>query len=245
MESLETRIDHHFRTNALLAEALTHPSLSYENRRRDPDNQRLEFLGDSILSLVISEELYKRLPDSDEGTLTRMRSRLVSAPTLAMLARQLDLGAHLKLGRAEENNGGRERESALADALEALIGAVYLDSTLLEAQRFILKIYAEELHVVMVERPEIHNPKGQLQEILQGASGTAPVYEIVNSAGPDHQRHYEAAALWDGRKLGRGYGASKKEAEIEAARQALNGQALEALLQELSAQRLAGTTKNV
>ncbi len=245
MESLETRIDHHFRTDALLTEALTHPSLSYETRRRDPDNQRLEFLGDAILSLVISEDLYKRLPGNDEGTLTRMRSRLVSAPTLAKLARQLDLGAHLRLGRAEENNGGRERESALADALEALIGAVYLDGTLEEAQRFILKIYAEELHVVMVERPEIHNPKGQLQELLQGASGMAPTYEIVNSAGPDHQRHYEAAVRWEERELGRGFGPSKKEAEIESARQALSNPILENLLQELNAQRLAGAAKNM
>src|SRR5437879_4752707 len=113
MESLETRLGHTFQNQALLLEALTHPSLSYEMRRREPDNQRLEFLGDAILSIIVSDDLYRRLPTSDEGVLTRMRSRLVSTGTLAKLARELDLGSDLRLGRAEENNGGRERESAL------------------------------------------------------------------------------------------------------------------------------------
>lgn len=233
MESLESRIGHSFHNQALLTEALTHPSLSYETKRREPDYERLEFLGDSILGVLTCDELFRRIPDADEGVLSRLRSRLVSAPTLARLARQLDLGPHLRLGRAEEFNGGRERESTLANALEALIAALYLDSSLETTRTFLLRLMENELREVMAERPETQNPKGQLQEVLQGISGITPLYDIVSSEGPDHQRRYEAAARWEGRELGRGFGASKKEAEIDAARNALGSEVLNSLLKEL------------
>jgi ribonuclease-3 len=241
MESLESRIGHSFRNPALLAEALTHPSLSYETKRREPDYERLEFLGDSILGVVVCDELFRRMPEADEGVLSRLRSRLVSAPTLARLARQLDLGRHLRLGRAEEFNGGRDRESTLANALEALIAALYLDSALETTRGFLLALFEKELRDVVEERPEMQNPKGQLQEVLQGASGITPLYEIVSSEGPDHQRRYEAAAKWEGQELGRGFGASKKEAEIEAARSALGSEILNSLLKKLEAMPRPGS----
>src|SRR4249920_1996358 len=129
LDSLETRIDYRFRNKALLQEALTHPSIRYEKRARSADNQRLEFLGDAVLQLVLSETLFRRLPNCDEGLMTKLRTRLVSERALAKMARAIGLGPFIWLGKSVQTSGGRERDSTLSDALEALMGAIYLDGS--------------------------------------------------------------------------------------------------------------------
>jgi ribonuclease-3 len=222
MESIEERIQYHFRQPALLKEALTHASLKYETKVDAHDNQRLEFLGDAVLQLVLSELVYNLFSKNDEGILTKMRTRLVSTRTLGKIGKQMNFGAYIYMGRGEEINGGRSRESTLADVVEALIGAIYLDGSLEAARKFVLHIMDGELKLLNTEPSEI-NPKGDLQEILQAYSTEAPIYEIIASAGPDHQKHFEAIVLWKGQQLGKGSGARKKDAEAAAARSALNG----------------------
>lgn len=232
MEPLESRIQYVFRQPALLEEALSHPSLRYEKRKNLPDNQRLEFLGDAVLQLVLSDALYHRLPKADEGLLTKLRTRIVSERPLARLARQLQLVDYIKMGRGEEANKGRERESIQADALESLIGAIYIDGGLEAARSFVLRLADAELQMVLATPVEM-NPKGELQEMLQALSGITPNYHIVDAQGPDHEKQYAAAVLWNERELGRGIGTSKKDAQIQAAAMALNGAPLKALLKEL------------
>ena len=161
MSPLEERISYKFRNSLLLAEALTHPSLSHETQHYHFDNQRLEFLGDAVLQLVITEYLFRYFGGEAEGQLTKLRSRLVSRETLKTHAAALDLGRYLLMGRGEEASGGRSRTSTLADAFEALIGAIYLDSDLETAKKFILEQARADLEQVTAEPVEI-NPKGQL-----------------------------------------------------------------------------------
>jgi len=220
MDSLETRIGYPFRNPELLRGALTHPSLSYETKESHPDNQRLEFLGDAVLQLILTDALYRRFPGFDEGPLTKLRSRLVSRSGLCRCARRIDLGAELFLGRGEEANGGRQRPSNLADALEALVGAVYLDGGLDSARAFVLSLFAESIEEI-VEEPEEKNPKGELQELLQALGPHGPIYSIVAQEGPDHLKSFVAEVRWNDRLLGSGAGASKKEAEVKAAEEAL------------------------
>ena len=226
--SLETRIDYEFKNALLLREALTHPSIGHETRARDFDNQRLEFLGDAVLQLVITEDLYGRLSEQNEGCLTQLRSRLVSRDALYGRAVALDLGRHLLMGRGEEATGGRTRNSTLADAFEALIGAIYLDSDLATARKFILQEMREELESV-IEEPVDVNPKGQLQELLQGLSGSSPIYEALSEAGPEHEKTFIVEVSWDGIALGQGAGRSKKQAETEAAAVALEAKLWETM----------------
>jgi ribonuclease-3 len=217
---LEERIDYKFRNPLLLAEALTHPSLGHETQQRHFDNQRLEFLGDAVLQLVITEHLFRHFGNEPEGKLTKLRSRLVSRDTLQERAAALDLGRHLLMGRGEEVSGGRERISTLADAFEALIGAIYLDANFEAARRFILAQAREELESVAQEPVDI-NPKGDLQELLQAISPTSPVYETISESGPEHDKTFVVRAVWEGKELGQGTGRSKKQAETAAAEEAL------------------------
>ncbi|HEY2615570.1 MAG TPA: ribonuclease III, partial [Chthoniobacterales bacterium] len=166
MNPLEDRIGYKFRNSLLLAEALTHPSLRHETQRHHFDNQRLEFLGDAVIQLVITEHLYAHFSAEGEGRLTKLRSRLVSRDALKMHAAALDLGRYLMMGRGEEASGGRGRDSSLADAFEALTGAIYLDSDLATVREFILRQAAPDL-AQLKEEPIDVNPKGQLQELLQ------------------------------------------------------------------------------
>ncbi len=221
MESLEERIGYKFRNSLLLAEAMTHPSLAYESNRPHFDNQRLEFLGDAVLQLVLTEEFYLRFPLGKEGALTKTRARLVSRPALHRYAQALSLSDYILLGKGEEASGGRERPSTLSDAFEALVGALYLDGGIQAARSFILRQCRPDIRLAYRE-PDALNPKGRLQEILQSISQSSPVYEIVASEGPDHRKHFTARALWNGVELGRGCGASKKSAEISAASDALD-----------------------
>jgi len=220
MNPLERHIRYKFRNSLLLAEALTHPSLSFERKTFHFDNQRLEFLGDAVLQVVITHHLYRLFPTFSEGQLTKLRSRLVSREGLKKHATALDLGRYLMLGRGEESSGGRDRASTLADAFEALVGALYLDSDLETVRRFILRIAGDELGALARE-PAEHNPKGELQEVLQALSPQSPSYEVVSETGPDHAKHFICRVSWENREIGRGAGQSKKQAEINAAADAL------------------------
>jgi ribonuclease-3 len=222
MNPLERRIGYKFRNSLLLAEALTHPSLSFERKTFHFDNQRLEFLGDAVLQVVVTHHLYRLFPAFSEGQMTKLRSRIVSREGLKKHALALGLGDYLMLGRGEEANEGRSRASTLADSFEALVGAIYLDSDLETVRRFVLRVAAEELGALARE-PSEHNPKGELQELLQSTSPMSPAYEVVSETGPDHHKEFICRVLWENKELGRGLGQSKKQAEINAAIEALRG----------------------
>jgi ribonuclease III len=217
---LEERIGYKFRNSLLLAEALTHPSLGHEAQRYHFDYQRLEFLGDAVLQLAVTEYLFRHFRGEAEGQLTKLRSRLVSREALRMYAATLDLGRYLLMGRGEETSGGRERTSTLADAFEALIGAIYLDSGLDAAKNFILTQTRADLEQ-LAEQPVDVNPKGHLQELLQSISPSSPVYELISQSGPEHEKTFVSQVVWEGMVLGQGSGRSKKQAETAAALEAM------------------------
>jgi len=220
MQPLESRINYKFRNSLLLAEALTHPSLAYESQKAHFDNQRLEFLGDAVLQLIVTERLFRLFPDFPEGRLTKLRARVVSRRALARFAMAIHLGDYVLLGKGEEATGGRRRLSTLADAFEALIGAVYLDSGPDMARELVLRLFESEIGG-MASSPEERNPKGELQECLQAIEPAAPLYRIISESGPDHRRVFQAEVSWKGKVLATGKGKSKKEAEARAAAEAL------------------------
>ncbi|MEI6674382.1 MAG: ribonuclease III [Verrucomicrobiota bacterium] len=226
MQTLESRIHYKFRNSLLLAEALTHPSLAYESASPHFDNQRLEFLGDAVLQLIVTEELYRMFPDFTEGSLTKLRSRVVSRRALARFATAIHMGNYVLLGKGEEASGGRRRPSTLADALEALIGAVYLDSGPAAARDLVLRLFESEIGE-MVSSPEERNPKGELQECLQARHPQAPSYRILGERGPDHRRVFLAEVSWCHQVLATGKGRSKKDAEARAAAEALRSRVWE------------------
>ena len=219
-----TLLGYSFRQPQLLEEALTHKS--HVNEARDKsrkDNERLEFLGDAVLSLIISEHLAASSPDSTEGTLSKHKAHLVSEASLAKAARGLDLGNLLRLGRDEELTQGREKPSLLANALEALIAAVYLDGGLEAARTFTLRTLAQELQELQeAEGPAgVQDYKTQFQEWCQKRLETLPQYRTVRESGPDHQKTFEVQLSLQGDVVGVGVGRTKKEAEQMAAKQAL------------------------
>jgi ribonuclease-3 len=220
LAAFQERLGYRFRDENLLRLALTHPSIAHEANAATAHNQRLEFLGDSVLGLALTRQLYEKFPGVDEGALTKSRAKLVNAGSLAGHGRALGLGALLIVSRGEENNGGRERASALTDAFEALLGAIFLDGGFDAAQEFILREFAADFGT-LAEPAGIENPKGELQELLQSRSPNAPQYQTVSAEGPDHDRDFECAVLHDGAELARGRGKSKKAAESDAALAAL------------------------
>ncbi|OAT81273.1 ribonuclease III [Desulfotomaculum copahuensis] len=218
---LEEQLGIHWHDRELLLLALTHSSYAYESRSRGHENnQRLEFLGDAVLELVVSEHLYRTYPAHAEGELTKLRAAVVCEPSLARVARELDLGACLFMGRGEERSGGRNRPSILADAFESLLGAVYLDQGLTAARQLALTHLGPLITDVLEGRME-RDYKTELQEILQQENGGALNYAILHEEGPDHDKTFTAAVFCGGREMGRGRGRSKKEAEQQAARRAL------------------------
>jgi ribonuclease-3 len=219
-EELQRKLGYTFRDLELLKLALTHPSVAHEQGTSMQTNQRLEFLGDAVLQLVLTRELYDKYPTFDEGPLTKARAKLVNRRTLAEHGRALNLGANLILSRGEETHGGRERPSALADAYEAVVGAVFMDGGFDLASEFILREFSGDLGVLSVI-PIMENPKGELQELLQAVSAEAPQYDVVSATGPDHDRIFECIVQHAGVELARGRGKSKKAAESEAALAAL------------------------
>jgi len=222
LEDFQQRLGHVFADGDLLRLALTHASFGHEKRQRAPDNQRLEFLGDAVLQLTVTAELYRRFPEMPEGQMTVLRARLVNRNHLQSLAQQLGLGEHLILGRGEEISQGRERPSILADAMEAVLGAVFAEAGWDGARAIILRLLESSLAAITDEGAAAGaNPKGSLQEKLQAEGEQPPVYRCVSETGPAHARVYEVVVEWQGRELGRGQGASKKEAETRAAEAAL------------------------
>ncbi|HXR05582.1 MAG TPA: ribonuclease III [Verrucomicrobiae bacterium] len=230
LAELQNRLGYTFRDEGRLQMALTHPSVAHESvavaadggeaPQRPAHNQRLEFLGDAVLQLVLTRELYEKFPEYDEGPLTKARAKLVNRRTLAEHARALGLGAHLILSHGEDMHGGRERPSALADTYEALLGAIFLDGGFDAAREFILREYSAAFGKLSV-LPTIENPKGELQELLQARSPEAPEYQVISTTGPDHDRVFECVVQHEGVELARGRGKSKKAAESDAARAAL------------------------
>ncbi|HLH56291.1 MAG TPA: ribonuclease III [Verrucomicrobiae bacterium] len=218
---LEDRLKYRFKNRDLLRLALTHPSVAHEQSNPVQTNQRLEFLGDAVLQLVLTRALYDKFPMFGEGPLTKARAQLVNRRSLADQARRLGLGRHLILSRGEEQSGGRERLSALSDTFEALLGAIFLDGGFEGASDFVLREFNDSFGEVSAI-PTIENPKGELQEFLQVGSSEAPRYHVASATGPDHDRMFECTVHHRGVELARGHGKSKKAAESDAALAALN-----------------------
>jgi len=219
-DELQRRLGYKFSKPELLRLALTHPSVAHETTAPTPHNQRLEFLGDAVLGLVLTQELYEKFHTVSEGPLTKARAQMVNRRSLAEQARRFNVGQFLILSRGEESSGGREKQSALADAFEAILGAIFLDGGFEAAREFILKSFCDSFGE-LARIPNIDNPKGELQERLQARSVDAPRYETTSVSGPDHDRIFECAVFHEGRELGRGKGKSKKSAESQAALAAL------------------------
>jgi ribonuclease-3 len=225
LTKLERRLGYKFKDVKLLERSLTHRSWAHENKsnpsaevERDDQNESLEFVGDSVLGLVMAEELYVTNPTLNEGQLTLMKHRLVSTETLASVAGKLDLGSFLRMGRGEEKTGGRGKQALLADALEAVIGAVFFDSGYTESRHFIKKIFAKELK--RATPGSSTDFKTLLQEKLQSQKLGTPTYHVVKTEGPPHQRIFSVEAIWETGKAG-GHGTSIKSAEMMAAKEAL------------------------
>lgn len=217
---LEKSLGYRFRRRQNLEHALTHRSYRYEREEIDRDNQRLEFLGDAVLGLVIADFLHDEYPDLQEGEMTRLRSQVSSSAALYDMAAGIDLGAFLLLGRGEEQSGGRSRKSNLADAFEAVLGAAYQDSGLKGVERIFRKLIRP---VILDGLPgqEQDNPKGALQELVQSRWKTVPKYRVVSERGPSHDRRYTAKVYILEEEFGSGTGSTKRMAEMEAARNTL------------------------
>jgi ribonuclease-3 len=220
LNALQQKLGYTFRDPGQLRLALTHPSIAHEQEVSVQHNQRLEFLGDAVLGLVLTRELYERFPDFGEGPLTKARAELVNQRTLATQSRRLSIGEFLIMSRGELTHGGPDRASALADAYEAVTGAIFLDGGYEAARDFVLRCFSDSFGEFL-SPPNLSNPKGELQEILQAKSSEAPRYEITAASGPDHNRDFECAVFHEGRELARGRGKSKRIAESEAALAAL------------------------
>ena len=220
LEELEERIGYRFQNRYLLDCALTHTSFANEQKIQTfKDYERIEFLGDAVLEMISSEFLYRTYPEKKEGELTKLRASLVCEPALAYCARDLSLGAFIRLGRGEEASGGREKDSIISDVMEALIGAMYLDSGGIEAPRnFILTYILSDLE----DKQLFYDAKSILQERAQ-QEGHDLHYEILEESGPGHQKRFRVAAVVNGHRCGIGEGRSKKAAEQQAAYAALGG----------------------
>jgi ribonuclease-3 len=218
---LQARLGYEFKDAKLLELALTHPSFLPEHPDTPGSNQRLEFLGDAVLQLVLTEELFRLFPEDREGALSRRRASLAKGNSLVRIARELSIDAGLRLGTSEETTGGRSRASALEDAFEAIVGAVYLDSDLASTRRVILALYGPLQERLAITEGQ-DNPKGRLQEIVQPLHGNHALrYEVTGTQGEDHAREYFVSVSLHDRVLGHGRGPSKKIAEEGAAREAL------------------------
>jgi len=217
LKELQQRLGHTFRSPGLLVHALTHRSLESE-QPAEPSNERLEFLGDAVLQLVVTDFLFFEFPQLQEGQMAKVRAACVNRSELARIARQIELGADIRLGRGEESTGGREKASILADGLEAILAAVYLDAGM-EAARSVIIEHWEPLIREKATSPGRLDYKTRLQEVLAAQTKT-PAYE-VDGDGPDHDRVFSATVMVDGEIIGAGSGRSKKEAEQAAAQRAL------------------------
>jgi len=222
LQDLQKKLSYTFKSPSLLLQALTHKSYANEKRAENMvHNERLEFLGDTVLDFIISDFLMRLCPDSPEGDLSKLRAVIVSEANLSRVARSLGIGEYLLLGRGEEQTGGRDKNSLVANAVEAVIAALYLDGGLDVPYRFILDQFETDVRG-MVANGQSYDYKTDLQELCQSRFGALPKYSISKESGPDHQKVFEVDILADGRTLGRGVGRSKKEAEQSAAKEALD-----------------------
>jgi ribonuclease III len=220
--TLEKALGLHFQDRGLLRQALVHRSFLNEQGGSALDSyERMEFLGDAVLGLVISAELYRRLPHLSEGHMTRGRAALVCRETLAQVARRLDLGRHLMLGKGEESTGGRQRDSILAAVFESVVAAVYLDQGQETAAHFIVRVMSPDVEEFCRRGTPAGNPKGVLQEHFQGQGQPSPLYRVVSTAGPDHDPVFTVEVLVEDRVIGAGQGGKKSDAERAAAEDAL------------------------
>ena len=227
LDLLESVLSYQFKNRALLERAITHRSWAHEQvapgaegEARRLHNESLEFLGDSVLGLIVADYLCKAYPEVTEGELSRMKHRLVSAPTLAVASTRMGLGDFLKFGRGEEKSGGRRKDALLGDVLEAVAGAIFLDGGLLAATDFVNRVIGEELRVVTPKAAAQADYKTMLQEKLQADRRAAPKYSVVETAGPPHRRTFHVEVAWDGGHA-RAEGRSIKTAETAAAKAAL------------------------
>jgi len=219
LADIQRRIAYQFSNAELLERALTHKS--YANENRVPyHNERMEFLGDAVLNLVVSEYLMKTCPDSTEGDLSRLRAAVVSEPALAAIAREMGLGSYILLGRGEEQTGGRDKGSLLANCLEALIASIYLDTGKESADAFVIRFFENIIQKTCTSRGTLDH-KTELQELCQERLKQLPEYKVVSESGPDHQKQFEVEVWIKGQVSGRGIGRSKKEAEQRAAKEAI------------------------
>jgi ribonuclease-3 len=222
IDNLETTLGLRFKDQGLLHQALVHRSYLNEQGGSPLDSyERMEFLGDAVLGLVISAELYRRLPQLSEGELTKGRAALVCRESLSQVAQRLGLGNYLLLGKGEESTGGRERDSILAAVFESLVAAIYLDQGQDQAQQFILQVMEEEVRDFCQQGASPENPKSQLQEHLQSLGAPAPHYQTVAKEGPDHTPVFTVEVLKGDEVIGAGRGSKKSDAERAAARDAL------------------------
>ncbi len=218
LQLLEERIGYCFQNRALLQQALTHSSFTNEQKINKTKNyERLEFLGDAVLEVVSSEFLYHTHPELPEGELTKLRASMVCEPSLAFCARDLNLGQFIRLGKGEENTGGRKRESITSDVMEAVIGAIYLDGGMEPARAFIDRFVLSDLE----DKSLFYDSKSNLQELLQGKLKKEFHYELLGESGPEHDKTFTVEIFVEGESLGRGTGRTKKAAEQQAAYQAL------------------------
>jgi len=216
--SLNERLGLSFSNFSLLITALTHRSYANEHQNGSEDNERLEFLGDAVVDLIVGEWVYRNFPELPEGDLTKVRAKLVKNENLAKFSQQIDLGGALRLGQGEKATGGRHRESVLGSAFEALLGAIYLDKDFDAVKKFVLPFIEPARDTIM---EEISDPKSQVQEQVQALKIGSFLYRVVNTSGPDHAKVYEVEVEINGKVMGRGSGSSKANAEREAARDAL------------------------
>lgn len=220
LSPLESLLGYSFKNKELLLQALTHPSLAHDNNLARGDNQRLEFLGDAVLQMTLTLHLFHSFPKHQEGRLTKMRAAAVNKKALDEVSRQFKLDEFILLSRGETKNQGRTKASNLADAMEAIIGAILLDAGYEFTQTWVQKIFEQKLKD-LAESEEVFNPKGELQELLQGKGKVTPTYELVDESGPDHSKSYTIRVLSENEVIGEGSGSSKKAAESSAALSAL------------------------
>jgi ribonuclease-3 len=221
-EKVEQKTGMYFQNRTLFLQAFTHTSYAHERKLapRVYDNERLEYLGDAVLELIVSEFLYYRFPKMSEGELTRTRARVVCEPSLASFSRELQFGEFVRLGKGEELTGGRERSSLLADLFEAFVGALYLDQGLEKVRQFLHQLVFPQINGTWLD--QMTDAKSQLQELAQQERRGSLEYRIVDVKGPAHDRHFSSEVYLDDELLGKGSGRSKKEAEQQAASDALN-----------------------
>ena len=218
LQTLEERIGYRFRDGMLLTQALTHSSFTNEQKINKAKNyERLEFLGDAVLELVSSEFLFREYPQVPEGELTKLRASMVCEPSLAFCARDLELGKYIRLGKGEESTGGRSRDSIISDAMEALIGAIYLDGGMEKAKAFIQRFILSDLE----DKQLFYDSKSNLQELIQGRLKKEIRYELIDECGPEHDKTFRVAVHMGDEVLGEGQGRTKKAEEQQAAYKAL------------------------